>query len=106
MKRKHLIAGMTVIALAVGGAGAVGAFAGGDDGERQATGPDAERAKAAALKLVPKGEARAVERDSEKGATWEVEVQKADGSSVDVRLDASFQKVAIDPDSETSDTGR
>jgi hypothetical protein len=42
-----------------------------------------------------------VERDGEKGATWEVEVRKPDGSTVDVRLDADLGKVAIDGDSES-----
>lgn len=106
MKRNHLIAGVAAVVLAGGAVGATGAFAGGDDGERQATGPGADRARAAALKLVPGGTATAVERDSEKGATWEVEVRRADGSSVDVRLDASYQKVAIDSDSETDDGDR
>lgn len=66
LKRKHLIVGATVVALAAGGAGAVAAIAGRDDGERQATGPEAEKAKAMALRLVPGGTAKAVERDSEK----------------------------------------
>jgi hypothetical protein len=60
----------------------------------------ADQARAAALRLVPGGTANAVERDGEKGATWEVEVRAADGSTVDVRLGASYEKVAIDPDSE------
>ena len=47
----------------------------------------------------------AVERDSEKGATWEVEVRKPDGSTVDVRLGASYERVAIDADSESHDDG-
>lgn len=104
-KRKALLAGGTALALALGGVGVASALGGDDDGERQATGPDAARAKAAALKLVPGGTANAVERDDEKGATWEVEIRKPDGSTVDVRLGANFEKVAIDADSETSDAG-
>lgn len=93
------LAGASALALgAVGVAGAVG----GDDGEKQASGPGADRAKAAALELVPGGTANAVERDNEKGATWEVEVRKPDGSVVDVRLGADFEKVAIDGDTETA----
>ena len=47
-----------------------------------------------------------VERDSEDGATWEVEVRKPDGSSVDVRLDASYRLVKVEADSEAgSETG-
>jgi hypothetical protein len=99
MRRKALITGAAAIAIAAGAAGV--ATAGGDDGDGQAAGPGAERAKAAALKLVPGGKANAVERDGEKGATWEVEVRKPDGSTVDVRLDADLSKVAIDGDSES-----
>jgi peptidase YpeB-like protein len=83
-----------IAAVVVGVAVWVAASAAG--GEKQ---PDVE---AAALKLVP-GTVNAVERDSEKGATWEVEVRKPDGSVVDVRLDADLQKVAIDSDSEAED---
>ena len=103
--RKALLAGATAAGLALGGVGIAGAV-GGDDGEMQATGPDAERARAAALRLVPGGTANAVERDSEKGATWEVEVRRPDGSTVDVRLAANLDKVAIDADSEHADAGK
>src|SRR4051794_31795858 len=98
-KRNLLIAGGAALALAVGGVGVANAV-GGDDEGSQPTGAGAAKAKAAALKLIPGGTANAVERDSEKGATWEVEVSKPDGSTVDVRLDADLDKVAIDADSE------
>jgi hypothetical protein len=104
IKRKTLIAGGAALAVAVGGVGVANAV-GGDDGEGQATGAGAEKAKAAALELVPGGTANAVERDGEKGATWEVEVRRPDGSTVDVRLGASYEKVAIDSDSESHDSG-
>ena len=103
-RRKVLVSLAGASALALGAVGVAGAV-GGDDGEKQATGPDADRAKAAALEMVP-GTATAVERDSEKGATWEVEVRKPDGTTVDVRLGADFQQVAIDGDAETADDGR
>ena len=41
-----------------------------------------------------------MERDSENGATWEVEVTRTDGTTVDVRLDENFRKVVIEGDSE------
>lgn len=104
-KRKAILAGAAASALALGGVGVASAVGGDDDGERQATGPDADRAKAAALRLVPDGTANAVERDSEKGATWEVEIRRPDGSTVDVRLGANLEKVAIDADSEQADAG-
>ena len=97
--RKYVIVGGSVLALAAGGAGAAVAIGSGDD-EGGATGPGADQAKAAALKLYPGGHANSVERDSENGATWEVEVGKADGSTVDVRLDQNYQLVVAEADSE------
>jgi hypothetical protein len=91
-----------VLALALGGAAiarATGAF---DDS--QFSGPQADRAKAAALRITGGGHANAVERDSEHGATYEVEVTKTDGKTVDVRLDENFKLVVIDGDSETNDS--
>ena len=100
-KRKFLIAG-TAVLLALAGIGAgVGKAVGGDDGDEQATGPAADRARAAALKLIPGGRANAVERDSEDGATWEVEVTRPDGGTVDVRLDEAYRVVTIEGDSES-----
>ena len=100
VKRKVVIAAGAALALAAGGVGVANAV-GGDDGDGAGDRAGAEKAKAAALQLVPGGTANAVERDGEKGATWEVEVRKPDGSTVDVRLDASYDKVAIDADSES-----
>ena len=90
--------------LALGGAAisrATGAF---DDGDSNLSGPQANRARAAALEVTGGGHANAVERDSEKGATYEVEVTKTDGKTVDVRLDENFKLVVIDGDSETNDS--
>lgn len=97
--RKYVIVGGAVLALAAGGAGAAVAVGSGDD-EGGATGPGADQAKAAALKLYPGGRANSVERDSENGATWEVEVAKPDGGTVDVRLDQEYQLVVEETDSE------
>ena len=100
---KAMAAAVATLALAGGAVGI--AYGGGadDDAAEQASGPGADRAKAAALKLIPGGEVNAVERDGEKGATWEVEVARPDGSTVDVRLDAQYEQVAIDADSEAPD---
>ena len=102
--RKAILAAGAVLAIGLGGVGVANAV-GGDDGEGGATGPGADGAQAAALKLVPGGHVNAVERDSEKGATWEVEVRKPDGSIVDVRLGPDYERVAIDSDSESHDDG-
>ena len=98
--RRYVIVGGSVLALAAGSAGAAVAIGSGGEGEGGAHGPGADKAKAAALALYPGGHANAVERDSEDGATWEVEVAKPDGGTVDVRLDQNFQLVVADTDSE------
>ena len=100
MKRKYLIITAAAVALSAGGVGIAQAVSGGEDASEQARGPDADRARAAALELVP-GRANAVERDSENGATWEVEITRAsDGKTVDVRLDESYKLVVVEGDSE------
>jgi uncharacterized membrane protein YkoI len=70
------------------------------DSEGGATGSDADRAKEAALKETGGGHANAVERDNEDGATWEVEVTKKDGKTVDVRLDENYKTIVVESDSE------
>ena len=95
-----MVAAGAVLALAAGGAGVATAVGSGDDSEGNATGAGADRAKAAALQITGGGNANAVERDSENGATWEVEVTKPDGKTVDVRLDENYKKVVVESDSE------
>jgi hypothetical protein len=100
VRRRYLIVSGAILALAGGGAGAAAALGGGDDAEGGATGPDAQRASRAALAITGGGEANAVERDDEDGATWEVEVTKPDGKTVDVRLDQNYKLVVVEGDSE------
>jgi hypothetical protein len=45
-----------------------------------------------------------VERDSENGGYWEVEVRKLDGAIVDVRLNRDYSVLLIEGDKETADT--
>jgi hypothetical protein len=99
VRRRYLIVSGAVLALAGGGAGAAAALGGGDD-EGGASGPDAQRATRSALAITHGGHANAVERDSENGATWEVEVTKTDGKTVDVRLDENYKLVIVESDSE------
>jgi hypothetical protein len=94
------VVGGSILALTAGSTGAAIAVGSGGEDHGGAHGPGANQAKAAALKLIPGGHANAVERDSENGATWEVEVRKPDGSTVDVRLDQSYQLVVVEADSE------
>ncbi|HVQ19009.1 MAG TPA: hypothetical protein VMT27_08235 [Actinomycetes bacterium] len=91
------------VLLAVG-AGGVAVATGGDDGpaSHQYTQEQADAATKAALDATGGGTANSVESDSENGATYEVEVTKPDGSTVDVRLDENYQLVVIEGDSEDS----
>ncbi len=102
-KRTMIVAAAAVLAAgAVGGSVAAAAgVAGGDEGT--VTGPQADAATAAALVATGGGTANSVERDSENGATWEVEVTKPDGATVDVRLDEGYAVVVIESDSEAPD---
>jgi hypothetical protein len=101
--RKRLVLTVGAAAAAAVIATGAGVAAGGDDGG-SVTGPEADRAVAAALDATGGGTANAVERDSEDGATWEVEVTKPDGRTVDVRLDERYKVVVIEGDSESPDT--
>ena len=106
-KRVAVIGGGAALAAALvgGGVAAAGGFESGEDGGHDYTQEQADRAEQAALEATGGGTATEVERDDEDGATWEVEVTKPDGSTVDVRLDASYAVVVIegDPDSEPED---
>ena len=98
LKSKYLVAGAAVLAIAAGGVGVAAATGGGDDGDATVSGPAADKASAAALEITHGGTANSVERDSENGATWEVEVTKPDGNTVDVRLDESYGLVVTEGD--------
>ena len=99
INRKHIAVGGLVVALSAGGVGAAVAAGTSEDVKEQVSGAGADGAREAALAIHP-GTANSVERDSENGATWEVEVTKKDGSTVDVRLDESYGVVVIEGDSE------
>ena len=87
------------MALSAAGVGAAVAAGGGEDANEQVSGPAADKARSAALAAHP-GTANAVERDSENGATWEVEITGKDGKTVDVRLDENYRVVAVEGDGE------
>lgn len=103
MKKKLMIGAAAL--LVAGAAGTATAVATSDDGEGTVTGPQADRAAAAALQETGGGTVNAVERDAEKGATWEVEVTKPDGVTVDVRLDERYRLVVVDGDGNEDDGG-
>ena len=101
-KRVAVAVGGAVVVVALAGAGV--AVAGGlrpsESGSQDYTQQQADRATAAALDATGGGTANSVERDTENGATWEVEVTKMDGSTVDVRLDQAYAVVVIEGDTE------
>jgi uncharacterized membrane protein YkoI len=98
--RKILIGTAAVAALAGGGAAVAGATGSGDESDARPSADAAAKARQAALAHTGGGTANQIELDNEKGATYEVEVAKTDGSTVDVRLDDAFKVVAADSDSE------
>jgi len=107
-KRVAAIAGGVALtaALVGGGVAVAGGDEAGEQGSHDYTQAQADAATAAALEATGGGRANSVERDSENGATWEVEVTKTDGTTVDVRLDDSYAVVVIEGDSEPSSRER
>jgi len=107
IRRRYLVLGGAILAISAGGVGVAAATGGtdGDDGDATVSGPAADQATAAALEITHGGTANSVERDNENGATWEVEVTKPDGNTVDVRLDDSYSLVVVEGDSEAGDQG-
>jgi len=97
--RKRIATAAAIGVVVVGGAAGVAA-ASNDDGDNAVTGKNADHATQAALEYTNGGKANAVERDTENGGTWEVEVTRTDGSTVDVRLDENYKLVVIEGDSE------
>ena len=99
-----LVAGIAALAaFALGGAALAGAGPGQADDGPSLSGPTLAKASAAALDATGGGKVNETERDGENGATYEVEVTKPNGSTVDVRLDADFGVVVIEGDTETED---
>ena len=98
---KIAAAATVAAALALGGA-AWAIAGGGDDDGPGATGPAAEKAKAAALAHLGGGTANAVEKGDEESA-WEVEVTKPGGGTVDVQLDENLDVVGVEGDSENEE---
>jgi uncharacterized membrane protein YkoI len=97
MRKRIIIAGAAAVVL-VGAAGGVAVATGALGGDDKVTGPQAERAVAAALAATGGGTAYSIERDGDDGAVWEIEVAKANGTSVEVRLDANLKVMSTETD--------
>jgi hypothetical protein len=93
--RKLLVTGAAVLVLGAGGVGIAQAVGG--DSEEQATGPQADRAKRAAVEAVGGGRAVGVERGDDDGAAWEVEVEQ-DGGTVEVQLGRDLEQLGVGTD--------
>ena len=104
MKKRVMVAGVGAAGLVAIAGGGVAVASNGDDGpaSHQYTREQADQATKAALAATGGGAANSVESDSENGATYEVEVTKTDGRTVDVRLDDKYAVVVIEGDSEDS----
>ncbi len=102
MRTRILLAGLGLGAALAGVAGGIAVAGDGDDGpaSHQFTPDQAAAAKEAALAATGGGTVNSVESDNEDGATYEVEVTKPDGVTVDVRLDENYAVVVIEGDSE------
>jgi uncharacterized membrane protein YkoI len=104
-KRVAIAAAAAGVVFAVA-AGGVAVATGGDDNapaSHRYTQEQADAATRAALKATGGGTANSVEADNENGATYEVEVTKTDGATVDVRLDQNYKVVVIEGDSDPGD---
>ncbi len=92
-----MIAAAVAILLALGAAGI--AYANGGDSEEQVTGPEAQKAKSAAIAAVGGGTVTEVERDDGNGTgAFEVEVARDDGSQLEVHLDGDYNVVGRQAD--------
>jgi catalase (peroxidase I) len=103
MRRRVAVIGggiAVAVALVGGGVAVAGGFEPGEEGSHDYSQEQADQASAAALEATDGGTVNEVELDDENGATWEVEVTKPDGTTVDVRLDESYAVVVIEGDSE------
>ena len=88
-----------------GGVAVAGGFEAGEENSHDYTQEQADTRPQRALEATDGGTVNEVERDGEDGATWEVEVTKTDGTTVDVRLDESYAVVVIEGDSENAGDG-
>lgn len=102
MRKRSWAVGAVLGVTAAATIGGMAVAGDGDDGSvsHQYTQDQADAATKAALEATGGGTANSVETDNEDGATYEVEVTKPDGTTVDVRLDDGYAVVVIEGDSE------
>ena len=102
-RTRAAIAATAVVGVAAIGGGVALAAGGGDDDATEApiTGEELDRASDAALEHTGGGRVTETEKGDEE-SLYEVEVTLDDGSQVDVQLDADFEVVSDERDSDTS----
>jgi hypothetical protein len=98
--RKLLLAGATVIAVSVGGAGMAQAVGG--DSEEQVSGPAADRAERAAIEAVGGGRTVGLEREDDGRDGWEVEVERG-GRTLEVHLGQDLRQTGVERDDDSGD---
>lgn len=101
LKRRYLTIGgalVAAVAIAATVAGGSAIATGGDD--QPLTGDTYDRAVAAALAHTGGGEVTETEIGDD-GAAYEVEVRLADGTQVEVNLDANFAVTGSEPDDDS-----
>ncbi|MGQ4600017.1 PepSY domain-containing protein [Nocardia sp. R6R-6] len=79
-----------VAALGAAGFGIAAGFDHDGDNDTPITGPDADKARAAALQAVGGGTAGEVEAENEGNIAYGVDVTKTDGTRVEVHLDQNY----------------
>jgi hypothetical protein len=104
MRPKIIKLGALVVVLAALAGGGVAWGTAGDD-DQNVTGPDADRARAAALAHVGDGRVVGVEREAEGAAVWEVEITRSDGSTVEVALDSNYDVVGSGGEEDADEAG-
>jgi hypothetical protein len=98
-RRVLVVAASVVVLAAAAGAGMAQAVSG---SEEAVPGAIAQKARVAAVAATGGGRALEVERQDGDGAgAYEVEVQRPDGSKVEVHLDARFRAVDTVADDDT-----
>jgi Peptidase propeptide and YPEB domain len=105
--RRLAVIAAAVVAVGAGGVGIARAVSG---SEEPVTGPEADKAAAAALEAAGGGSVLEIERqDGDDAGFYEVEVRREDGSQVEVHLTAQFEPIGSaaddDSDNEPEDGG-
>ncbi len=101
-RRQAAVAALVVVVAAIGGGVGVAAGGGDDANEQPIRGATLDRATAAALAHTGGGRVTGTEVGDEE-SLYEVEVTLADGSQLDVQLDASFDIVGFENDGPDED---